>query len=175
MLLAYLALWILFILAGYRMADERGREPAMGAVVGGLLGVLGLILIAAVPRMLPAKHGNQPNVWNPNDPNAQLYAPASPMLAVAPTYYPPQAQPQPIAQAQPQAVVPQQQYFVAQQQMAMPQQPMQPQFAAAQAQAAPQPWAPPQPPAGAAQPAYPAQPQQYAAAPQPVPPAQIAQ
>ncbi len=91
---ALLILWVLLGVVGYRMARERGRDPVMGAVLGFVLGLIGLIIIAALPKRTP---DSLQNVWQPLAPGeaplpAHLSpAPMVPQFPVAPAVATPPA------------------------------------------------------------------------------------
>jgi hypothetical protein len=40
----YLVIWALCAVCGYKVMDGKGREPIIGALLGGLLGLIGIII-----------------------------------------------------------------------------------------------------------------------------------
>ena len=46
MLLIIILLWVVLAYIGYKMAEKRDRSVCIGAVLGFLLGIFGLIIIA---------------------------------------------------------------------------------------------------------------------------------
>ncbi len=48
-LLIPLAIWAFFIWAGITFARNKGRDPWLGGILGGVLGIFGLIILAIIP------------------------------------------------------------------------------------------------------------------------------
>jgi hypothetical protein len=74
----YVILWIICSFAGWKIGDSKGH-PALGFVLGFLLGLIGLVIIALVRPAQPRTYAYAPL------PNSQQYAPP-PKQVAAPMY-----------------------------------------------------------------------------------------
>ena len=45
----YLIIWVLCAIWGYNIMKNKGQDGTLGAVLGGLLGVVGIIICACIP------------------------------------------------------------------------------------------------------------------------------